>query len=125
MSLGVTTEGSHHPDRLYAGDMPRESIKVTIAAGGGQDLKRGDLLGKKIISGDYLLSLAAANDGTEVPDAILAEDIADADLPAEAIVYRAGEFNRNAVRLGTGHTFASVIQGLRERGIYLKKAMER
>ena len=36
---------------------------------------------------------------------------------------RYGEFNEAGVTLGAGHTIASIRQGLRQRGVFLKKVM--
>jgi hypothetical protein len=39
------------------------------------------------------------------------------------LVYIAGEFNENEVTLGTGHTVASIREGLRDNGIFLKPSV--
>ncbi|MBI5135781.1 MAG: head decoration protein [Nitrospirae bacterium] len=112
------TSTPYAPDRLIAGDFPLVTETVTVAA--GQNLVRGALLGKVTAGGQYVLSLAAAVDGSQTPVAIL---VADADASAGALtagIYVSGEFNDNAVTFGTGHTAASVKDGLRDLGIYLK-----
>jgi len=112
---GFTSEGSVTQDKLF----DRETItrKVTLDAG---NLQRGALLGKITASGKYVLSLAAATDGSEVPDAILlhAADASAADQ--EVIVAIKGRFNGGALIYGTGHTAASVDGALRDKNIYLE-----
>jgi hypothetical protein len=113
-----TTE-SYTPDRLHAGDFPIRTLDVTIAS--GQNLGRGALLGKITASGKYVLSLAAAADGSEVASAILAEDVDASGGDKPGIVYVSGDFNENAITYGTGHTADSVRAGLRDLNIYLHK----
>lgn len=110
---------SYTPDRLHAGDFPIRTLDVTIAS--GQNLTRGALLGKITASGKYVLSLAAAADGSEVPSAILAEDVDASAGDKQGIVYVSGDFNENAITYGTGHTADSVRAGLRDLNIYLHK----
>lgn len=113
-----TTE-SYTPDRLHAGDFPIRTLDVTIAS--GQNLTRGALLGKITASGKYVLSLAAAIDGSQTPVAILAEDVDATGGDKSGIVYISGDFNENAITYGTGHTADSVRAGLRDLNIYLHK----
>ncbi|MGC4052930.1 MAG: head decoration protein [Paludibaculum sp.] len=80
-----------------------EGFDVTIAAG----------------SGKYVASLAAAVDGSQVPDAVLVS-VCDASLAdAEGIAYFSGTFNESALVLGAGHTLASIREGLRAKDIHL------
>ena len=82
-----------------------DGFDVTIAAG----------------SGKYLLSLAAAVDGSQVPDAILAEDCDASGGDKEAMVYERGDFIEDALTIGTGHTAATIREGLRTKGIFMSK----
>ena len=115
---GFTTQDTFTPDRLFAGDMPRESVKVTLNAG---TLTRGTVMGA-VTAGGYLQSLSGAVDGSQVPDAILAEDADASGGAVDALIYRAGEFNEDALTIGAAHTADSIRQGLRERGIFIKKS---
>lgn len=116
---GFTAQDAYSPDRLFAGEFPRADGKVTIASSAA--LTRGAVLGKVTATGKYLLSASAAGDGSQVPDVILAEDADASGGDVEALVYLTGQFNEDALTLGTGHTVASIRQGLRERGIFLAK----
>ena len=91
---------------------------ITLAA--AQVLTRGALLGRVTGSGEYVLSLAASADGSEVPVAVLADDADTTGGAATGAAYLSGEFNDNAIIFGTGHTAASVKDGLRDLNIYLK-----
>ena len=117
---GVTAQTALSPDVLYAGsDVPRVKYIVTIASGAAH--VRGEVLGKITASGKFIKSLAAAEDGSEVPSTILAESVDASGGDKTAAVYLSGEFNEAALVLGAGHTVASIRWGLRALGIYLKK----
>lgn len=110
--------GSHTHDNLIAGDavnMVTESIVLDTG-----NLTRGALLGRITASGKYVLSLSAAEDGSQTPVAILAEDTDATSADKTTVAYLTGEFNTAAMTFGTGHTAASVKAGLRDLGIFLK-----
>ena len=122
MNAQFTTEGVYTPDALIAGNHHLLiGRKVTIAS--GQNRARGDVLGKITASSKYVLSLAASSDGSQAPDLVLAEDC-DATLgDRPAMAYARGDFNAAALTLGTGHTVASITEGLRAKGITLVASM--
>ncbi len=111
------TEGTSVIDNLHAGDYPIRGKKAVLVAG---TYKRGHLLGKITASGKFNVSLSAASDGSQTPYAICAEDIVLAG-DGEVMIYLSGDFNQNAMTFGTGHTAASVYDGLRDLNIYLHK----
>jgi hypothetical protein len=98
-AAGVTNEGTYTPDSLF--DRDTVTRKRTVASGAGV-LPRGTLLGKITASGKYLKSIAAANDGSEVPDAILLEPVDATAADAEAAVALAGEFASKGDHLRRG-----------------------
>lgn len=112
-----STEGTSVVDNLHAGDFPIRGIKVTLVAG---TYKRGHLLGKITASGKFNVSLSAASDGSQTPNAICAEDLVLA-ADGDAMVYISGDFNQNAMTFGTGHSAATTREGLRDLNIYLHK----
>jgi hypothetical protein len=77
---------------------------VTVAAGGGK----------------YLLSLAAATDGSQIPDLIASKDVDASTEDKEGYGYQDGAFNSDAMTFGTGHTAASVADELRKKNIVLE-----
>ena len=116
---GFNNNGEYVPCNLLAGEFPRVERLITIAS--GQSLQKGAVLGKVTADGKYKLSASAANDGSEVPDVILAEDIDALSGDAQAVVYFSGEFNSKALILGTGHTIESISANLRLRNITLRQ----
>ena len=111
----LKTEGNLSHDKLIAGNAHLlVSRKITIKS--GQNVVRGAVLGKDG-DGKYLLSLSASNDGSQTPDLILAEDCDATSADKTAIAYARGDFAIQALTIGTGHTAASITEGLRAKGI--------
>jgi hypothetical protein len=125
LTPGFETEGTYSPDNLIAGDFPVITEGVTIKA--GQNLSRGAVLGKITSTGEYRLSVtpaAVGEEGSEVPRAILLQNT-DASAAAKAApVSTTGEFNERALILGTGHTLASIKDGLHDRSIFLRPSVK-
>lgn len=119
-----TTE-TYVPDQLIAGNADLLlASPITLAA--GQNLPRGAVLGRVAATGHYVLSAAddgadppvAIEDGSETPDLILVEAV-DTTLEAKpALGYRRGDFQAAHLTLGSGHTLASIAEGLRLKGIH-------
>lgn len=122
-NAGFSAEGTFTPDDLHAGDFPIRTRKVTLAS--GQNLVRGALLGIITASGKATLSASASADGSQTPNCILCEDVDASDGDTDAMVYIAGDFNQDAITFGTGHTAASVREGLRNLNIYLHAPVSR
>jgi hypothetical protein len=113
------------PDRLIAGDFPLVTDTVTIAA--GQNLSRGALLGMVTSTGDFILSLSAASDGSQNPVAVLADNVNTSSTGTNAAtpapVYYTGEFNINAMTLGTGFAYPAIKTTLRPLSIFIKQGV--
>lgn len=117
MSTASFTSEAYVPDALVADATTLLAQPITLAA--GQNLKRGSVLGKITVGGKHTLSLAASSDGSQVPDVILAEDTNASAADVGTIAYVRGDFLRDCVILGTGHTAVSVSDTLRDKGIFL------
>ena len=115
------SSATYSEDKLIAGNANLlVAKKVTLIS--GQNLVRGSVLGKITTGGKYNLSLAAASDGSQTPDLILAQGCDASAGDKEALAYSRGDFNINALTIGTGHTAASIAEGLRAKGIVLVPA---
>lgn len=106
------------PDRLVAQNA-HLLVAVPITLISGQNLTRGAVLGKITASGKYNLSLSAAADGSQTPDAILAEDTNASGGDKATVAYIRGDFDSSALTFGASHTVASTKEGLRLKGIQL------
>jgi hypothetical protein len=82
-----------------------DGFDITVAAG----------------SGKYVLSLAAATNGSQVPDLVLAEDTDASAADKATVAYYSGRFIESALVLGAGQTADGVREGLRAKGIQLIK----
>lgn len=102
----MINHGSTKPANLIAGEFPGISRVVTIAQ--GEKLSMGAVLGEITASNKYKLCTTDAADGSEVPEAILAEDIDTTLEDKQAVVYFSGEFNQLALQLGKGITIESI-----------------
>lgn len=122
MSTLITSIGTYSPDNLIAGDYPLKGDEVTLES--GQNLTRGALLGKVTASGEYKLSASGAGDGSETPVSVLAVDTDASASAYKAVAYFKGEFNKNAMTFGTGHTYASVKAALMQKGIILRDSIQ-
>lgn len=109
---------SYTPDQIVAGEFD-DLIAEKITVLSGQNLTRGTVIGKVTASGKYKVSLAADTIGSETPDLILAEDCDASGGDKSAIAYSRGDFNAQKLTIGTGHTIASIKEGLRVKNIIL------
>lgn len=100
---GFSDEGTVTPDNLIVGEFPRIARKVTVTGGA---YAKGAVLGRITASKKYKEST----------------DIDASSTDAEAIVYFTGEFNGEALKLGAGHTLASIVDALRTKSIFIKGA---
>jgi len=103
--------------QLIAGDFPVTTEARVIAT--GQQLTIGAVLGRVTASGEMVLSTAGANDGSEVPEAILSENVDTSEGAETHPVFLTGSFNERALIFGAGHTVESTRQGLREKNIFM------
>lgn len=118
IAQGFNGPFSTTPDNLIAGEFPRICRVVTVT--GGAVYPAGSVLGLVNASKSYRLSVAAANDGSEVPDTVLAHAVDATQGDVSAHVYFSGEFHSGALTMGAGHTPLSVSAAFRTRSIFLR-----
>lgn len=116
---------SNVPDQLIVSTANLVSRKFVLMS--GQSVSRGQVMGKMTITGSptgdegkVKKSLTAASDGTETPDSVAAETRDASAGELEILCYTSGRFNGVAIGaliLGTGHTMATIREGLRGKGI--------
>jgi len=117
---GYETE-SFDPTDILAGNYPLADLPIVLAS--GQNGKRGWVIGKITASGKYVLSLAAAEDGSQTPVGILAFDQDASAADRNASMYLSGEFDQDALIYGAGHDAASVKAAFANKPIFLKKCI--
>lgn len=118
MDPSFSTQGTQTPDNLLAGGEPSaQAEEVTLLS--GESVVRGEVLGIATATGKALASLSASTDGSEEPRLIAAEDMDASAADKKMHAYTRGRFNQDQLTIGTGHTIASIKQGLWDYQIYL------
>ena len=119
----------YNPEGIYSGKATvgnafAGAVHFTISAGSNA-FAIGDsfVLRAADVEYRYKLSLASATDGSQIPDAILAEDTSALTADQPTVVYLMGEFNANAIVFGAGHTLESTRDVLRAKDIHLITAI--
>jgi hypothetical protein len=99
-------------------------VNFTIADG-ATDFIAGDQFAITVAAGtgQYKRSVAAATDGSQRPLRILARDCDASGGAKEAPVYMTGEFAKNRLNFGAGHTATTVEAALRAENIYLRDVL--
>ena len=109
--------GSYTPTRLLASDHPVITRKITILS--GNTVLAGTAVGKITVGGKYIKSLAAAEDGSEVVDLVMAEAVDASAGDKQGIAYVAAHLVGDELDLGTGHTVASIQEACRVKGLFI------
>ena len=116
-----TTRTSIELDQLYAGSFPKVNEAETFE--NGQDIKRGDVLGKVTGSGEVKLMDAAAADGSENFYGVAVEDVDATAAARVGIVGKTGTFNETVLNFGGATTIADVDKDeARKLGCFFKAA---
>lgn len=111
--------GAYIDNPLILPGKPVVTAPVTIA--GSQQLKAGSVLGVVTATGKYKLSATNASDGSEVPIAVLGEDLDTSSGDRVFPVIVEGYLNEDALVLGENHTPDTVRLALRKVGIHIRK----
>ncbi|HBL6966159.1 head decoration protein [Morganella morganii] len=116
------THSVFNPDQLISGPLQVVTDTSIIAKAG--ILKRGTILGKVTDSGEYALSKKGAADGSEIPCAILADDVDTTDSSVSGGVYLMGEFNQNRIIHDESWTAAELKDALRKFSVFLRDSVQ-
>lgn len=92
---------------------------IVIAAGSGKAV-RGTVLGMVTATGKYRPCDASATDGSQVPSAILADQVDATTADAKTAGYLAGQFDGSLVVLGPGWTLQQVADALRRWRLFVR-----
>lgn len=105
------------PDQLVAGTL--QLVTDTGIVTGGA-FKRGTVLGLVAASGKYTQCVKTAEDGSQVPVAILVDDVDASSADQNGGLYLMGEFNQNRVIIDASWSIADIKSALRPMAIFLK-----
>ena len=108
------------PDNLQVGNFPVQTDKQILFS--GQNVARGEALGKITASGKLKILQSGSGDGSQNAYVIATEDV-DASGGDEFItVFLSGGFNRDKVKFDGADTFNTFKDQFRDLGIYLEPA---
>ncbi|HIF5759866.1 TPA: head decoration protein [Raoultella ornithinolytica] len=109
------------PDQLIAGTLQLVTDTGIITGG---TYKRGTVLGMVTASGKYKLSVKTATDGSEVPAAILVDDVDASTTDQNGGLYLMGEFNQNRIIFDNSWAIPALKTALRPLAIFLKDSTQ-
>lgn len=89
----------------------------------GQTLLAGSVLGKITANSELVLSNSSSSDGSEIPYAILPQDIDTTAGAIKAPIFLSGYFIESSLIFGAGHTVASTFSLFRNLGIKTVKSI--
>lgn len=119
--MSDTTNTTSTVDQVITGELPAVREAMTIVS--GQNLSRGDVVGKITTGGKGTIMTAASSDGSEDFYAVMAEDC-DASLADKVgVVFKTGMFIVNGLTFGATTTVADVdLDAARGMGCFFKTA---
>lgn len=109
---------TYQPRQLSAGDFPIAMETAVITA--GQTLSCGAVLGQVTATKEYLLCKAAAEDGSQVPSAILDQDVDTMSGAKSATIRLTGQVLGSQLTLGEGLTLAAAKAALRPLCLFIR-----
>ncbi len=110
------------PDQLIAGNL--QLVTDTVDIGGADPLVRGAILGQISASGVYVLSVKTATDGSEVPCAVLVDNVSPGGATVRGGVYEMGIFNQNRITFDSSWTVPELKNALRPYSIFLRDSLQ-
>ena len=105
------------PDQLVAGTLQLVTDTGIITGGA---FKRGTVLGLVAASGKYTQCVKTAEDGSQLPVAILVDDVDASSFDQNGGLYLMGEFNQHRIIFDNSWTTADLKKALRPLAIFLK-----
>ena len=119
------TTDEFQPTQFLLGGYPAETRVVTIPTGAGNNFVAGSVMGSfSATPNEMVLSDASANDGTEEPEAVLAEAVDATSEDKQAVVYIAGEFDEDKLTYGPSHDADTVRPVFRLKSMFLRKPVK-
>lgn len=105
------------PDQLVAGTLQLVTDTGIITGGA---FKRGTVLGLVAASGKYTQCVKTAEDGSQLPVAILVDDVDASSFDQNGGLYLMGEFNQHRIIFDNSWTTTDLKKALRPLAIFLK-----
>ena len=111
------------PDNLFAGNVAPVVADIATIVSGAGILTRGTVLGLVTLSGKLTIVDSSKSDGTQLPYAVLAENVDATSADKDCGVYLTGEFNNDKLVFGGTDTAATHKVNARKIGIFFKNTL--
>ena len=117
-------DGNPQSDATVGTAYTSSSVNFTLTAG-ATAFVAGDSFKLNVVeaTGDYILSVKTANDGSQNPSAVLVTDSDATSGPVLAGIYVMGEFNQAAISFDPSWSLDALRASLRSVGIFLKSSV--
>jgi len=117
-------EGNAQANATVGTAYTSDTVNFTLTAG-GTAFVAGDSFTLEVVeaTGDYILSVKSANDGSQNPSAVLVTDTDASSAAQTAGVYVMGEFNQAAITFDGSWSLDGIRAELRKVAIFLKSSV--
>ncbi|WP_342358107.1 head decoration protein [Arsenophonus nasoniae] len=110
------------PDQLVSG--PLQLVTETALIGQSGLLKRGTVLGRVTDKNEYVVCKKTAEDGSQIPCAILVDDVDTTKESLAGGIYLMGEFNQHRLIIDPSWSLAELKPALRPFAIFLRDSVQ-
>ncbi len=117
--MGLNIIGTMEYQNILAGDFPRSTQPVTLAA--GTKYPAGAVVGKATADAKCALVDSSKDDGTQTVYGVLLHEVDATDADAPGVISLTGEFNRNRVAFGGSDTWETHHDAARGLCIFFKE----
>ncbi|MDR1744321.1 MAG: head decoration protein [Planctomycetota bacterium] len=117
--MGQNIIGKMEYQSVLAGDFPRSTLPVIMAA--GAKYPAGAVVGKATADAKCALVDSSKSDGTQTVYGVLLHEVDATDADTPGIISLTGEFNRNHVAFGGSDTWETHYEAARGLCIFFKE----
>ncbi|MDR1744486.1 MAG: head decoration protein [Planctomycetota bacterium] len=117
--MGQNIIGKMEYQNILAGDFPRSTMPVTLAA--GVKYPAGAVVGKATTDAKCALVDSSKSDGTQTVYGVLLQEVDATGADAPGVIGLTGEFNRDSVTFGGSDTWETHYETARGLCIFFKE----
>lgn len=110
------------PDQLIAGNLKIVTDQVNFAKADAL-LMRGTLVGQVTETGLFVVSVATATDGSQIPSGIVVDTVDATEDTASGAVYLMGEFNVRYMSFDDSWAEDKLVAACRQNNLFIKRSV--